>query len=426
MATPLSQRANNIFLSHSSRDKLEFVDGLYQWLTKKAGLRVWYDRNLISGQVASNLEIAIDSSQAAVIVLSEHSAQSRWVELECSRLHEEAARYGGDFRIATVRLDAVDPPGLLKSFKHIDVTDGALTSSAAALLIDSLFGGKGSAAGRPIYLSRGWRAAERAPAERICQALQMSGLRPVCDWTDQPHYDNNRIRDLIQDTGGLAAIAPHRGNGGTSKYIEREVSLARDVGLPVLIFTHRDVIPSAEWSQTNPLVFDDGIERQKSEDVAELFANRIEDFVQSWQKPRHGEHIFLGHSLEETIEDNFLTAQGMLARLTGLPVVVGGLVAGMDAQGEIARLVREASLCIIDISNVTYQNLPAKIDFALNSCIEAGIAIGSEKTLYLTCRGPRRSPPFMFRNRQVWFYDDDLELIGNLRQIAARHRRMVL
>jgi hypothetical protein len=32
----------------------------------------------------------------------------------------------------------------------------------------------------------------------------------------------------------------------------------------------------------------------------------------------------------------------------------------------------------------------------------------------------------MFRNKQIWFYENELELIGNLCQIAAKHRRMVL
>src|SRR5665213_4280579 len=76
MGTPLNQRPNNIFLSHSSRDKLPFVDGLYQWLTRTAGLRVWYDDNLGSGPVSSNLGLAVDSCQAAVVVLSESSVQS--------------------------------------------------------------------------------------------------------------------------------------------------------------------------------------------------------------------------------------------------------------------------------------------------------------------------------------------------------------
>lgn len=62
----------------------------------------------------------------------------------------------------------------------------------------------------------------------------------------------------------------------------------------------------------------------------------------------------------------------------------------------------------------------------VNSCIEGGIALGCDKVLYLTCRGADRTPPFMFCNRQVWFYEDDLDLIAKLRQIAAEHRRMGL
>jgi hypothetical protein len=424
MATQFNLRANNIFLSHSSRDKLDFVDGLYHWLTKQAGLKVWYDRNLVSGMVASNLGEAIDTCKAAVIVLSENSVQSRWVEAEYNLLEEERAR--SDFRVATIRLGEVEPPGFLRSFKHIDVTDGHLTGTAAALLMDSLFGGRDRAAGRSVYVSRGWRAADRGVEERICGALQMSGLRLVCDWTDQPHYDESRVRRIIESTGGLVAILPHRGNGETSKYILREIDAARDIGVPVLVFAHRDIALRPEWSLPDPLVFDPAMHSRADSDVADQYLNRIEEFVQSWRTPVRGEHIFLGHSLEESIDDKFQTARGMLGRITGLPVEVGGLVTGQEAQAEIIHLIREAGLCIIDITNMTYPDLPPKIDFALNSCIEAGIALGSDKTLYLTCRAPRRTPPFMFRNRQIWFYEDDLELIGNLRQIAAQHRRMVL
>ena len=72
--------------------------------------------------------------------------------------------------------------------------------------MDSLFGGKDSADGRSVYLSRGWREAERGSAERIGEALQAHGLRLVCDWTDQPHYDENRVREIMEGTGGFAAI----------------------------------------------------------------------------------------------------------------------------------------------------------------------------------------------------------------------------
>jgi len=426
MSTPLNQRPNNVFLSHSSKDKVTFVDGLYQWLTTQAGLKVWYDDHLGSGPVSKNIGLAIDSCQAAVVVLSEGAVQSYWVETECSALQEEAANWGGDFRIATVRLGPVDPPGLLRSFKHIDVAQGALSAHAAALLMDSLFGGRDGAVGRSVYLSRGWRAAERPAAERICQALQAAGLRLVCDWTDQPTYDVGRVGDIMAGTGGLVAILPHRGEGETSRYIIREVNMAREAGYPTLIFAHRDVVIKPEWSLPNPVLFDDRIAGDTPDHVFTAFGNKIEEFTEQWAKPRGGEHIFLGHSLEESVEGDFQMAREMLGRITGLPVEIGGLVGGGSVQADIVRLIGDASLCVIDITNVAYENLPPKVNFALNSCIEAGIALGSGRTLYLTCREPRRSPPFMFRNKQVWFYKDNLELIGVLRQIAAKHRRMVL
>ena len=425
METPLNQRPNNIFLSHSSRDKLAFVDGLYDWLTKQAGLSVWYDANLGSGPVDAHLDQAIDSSKAAVVVLSENSAQSPWVSSECSRLQEEAARLGGDFRIATVRLDGADAPGLLKSFKHIDVGDG-WSAGAAALLLDTLFAGKESGARNTVYLSRGWHAGERQAASKICAALQTFGLRIVCDWTDHAEYKIERVSDIIEGAGGLVAIVPHRGKGQTSKYFASEVELARRFGIPVLIFAHNEVKLPAEWADLDPIVFDDTLEKESASSIAERFANPIELFAQNWRRPPHGGYIFLGHSLETSISTQFRLARGMLSRVTGLPVEVGGLVSGQEAQPEIVNLIRGADLCVVDLTNSVYPNLPEKIDFALNSSIEAGIALGSGTKLYITCRGRRRSPPFMFRNKQIWYYEDELELIGKLYQIAVRHRRMVL
>lgn len=425
MATPLNRRANDVFLSHSSRDKDDFVDGLHDWLTRKAGLAVWYDRNLPSGPVAEKLGKAIDSCKAAILVLSPSSVRSGWVGAEYSVLAEEQAN--SDFRIVTLRLGNVPtPPGLLRAYKHIEASDGPLTPHAAALLMDSLFGGLDGAASRAVYLSRGWRPAERPTVDKICTALKAAGLGQVCDWTDQPHYDEQRVRRIIEGTGGLVAILPHRGDGGTSRYMIGEIAMARGAGLPVLAFVHRDVVLKPEWSLADAQRFDDGLETRPDLEVDELFNLAIEQFAQAWRTPPRGEHVFLGHSLDRTIDDQFATAKTMLSRITGLPVRVGGLVSGQDVQGEIVRLIREAAFCIIDITNLTHPGLPDKINFALNSCIEAGVALGCEQTLYLTCRGKRRTPPFMFRNKQVWFYEDDLELIGVLRQIAAKHMRMVL
>ena len=62
----------------------------------------------------------------------------------------------------------------------------------------------------------------------------------------------------------------------------------------------------------------------------------------------------------------------------------------------------------------------------LNTCIEGGIAKGADIPLYLLSRGPRRRPPFMFRDQQVWYFSDDIELLGIIHRIVYPYRRRVL
>jgi len=427
MAMQFNQRPNDIFLSHASRDKNVFVDKLYDWLTQHAGYKVWFDRGLASGFVSSGLNEAIDTCRGAIIVLSYNAVSSHWVNAECARIHQEWADCKGDFRIATLRLDPVDAPGLLQSFKHIDVPNGELTPEAASLLIETLNGGRDVALGKPVYLCRGWRESERVAAEKISGRLKGAGLKLVCDWIDKPHYSAPRVRDLMDSTGGLAAILPHRGQGTTSTYILREIEEARALGLPTLVFAHESV--ALKQGTESAIRYDDRIAAVDEGELDVRFGEHIETLAFGWKKPARGEHVFLGHSLEESVKNRFAMLRRMISRLTGLPIETGGEVKGGDeAPPEIVRLIRDAELCIIDITNTTHPGLPEKIDFALNSCIEAGIAMGTGKSrnLAITCAAPRRSPPFMFRNRQVWYYADELELIGRLRQIAMEHRRMVL
>ncbi|MEQ1711104.1 MAG: toll/interleukin-1 receptor domain-containing protein [Hyphomicrobium sp.] len=428
MSTPINQRPNDVFLSHSSRDKDTFVDELFTWLTRRAGYKVWFDRGLASGGISTNLDDAIDTCRGAIVVLSENSTKSQWVKSECDRLHSEWANKKGEFAIATIRIDPVEPPGLLKSYKHIDVLDGKFTAETASLLVETLNGGRDSALGRPAYLSRGWRDSEHAPAEAIANICKGSGLKLVCDFTDQPHYSADRVRDIMDSTGGLVAIVPHRGQGKTSSYILNEIEIARELGLPVILFTHSDVDRASAPALANSLIYDAGIVSLDVHQIDDMYSEPLAAFSTQWRKPKRGEHVFLGHSLEESIGDRFAMLKRMLSRVTGLPVVTGGLVGGEEAPTEIVRLIQDAELCIIDITNKVHPNLPEKIDFALNSCIEAGVALGAgrAKTLYITCGGPRRSPPFMLRTKQIWYYDDGLSLVGALRQIAYMHRRMVL
>lgn len=418
MQTPFNSRPYQVFLSHSSRDKDEFVDKLFEWLSDKAGVKTWYDRAMGSGPVASQLDQAIDRCQAAVIVISKNSVESPWVRSECDRLAEERTRHR-DFRIVTVRLDDAEAPGLLKGSKHIDASGGEWTSDAASMLIDSLFGGGDSSAGQPVYLCRGWKPENATLGAQIANRLRSTGFRPVCDWPDHAKFDEQRVARLVSGCVAVVAILPHRGGGGTSKYILKELEIAQALGRTILALLEPGVKPDAGWGFPSwPL------DPEQNPEWESQVADKFEELSLNAKQPTDGLHIFVGHS--HSVEGKYRKYSRMVSRVAGLPIVVGRMVDGLDVPQEIVRDISRADFCLFDITNREYENLPAKVDFALNSCIEAGIAIGARKTIYLMCSGEERSPPFMFRSAQVRYYREDLDLVAHLYKSSAQHRRLVI
>ena len=108
-------------------------------------------------------------------------------------------------------------------------------------------------------------------------------------------------------------------------------------------------------------------------------------------------------------------AIGMLQSITQVPCLIGDQIRTPPIQKTICERIAQATLVIADISNEK-----------LNTCIEAGIARGAERDLFLVAIEPRKKPPFIFRDMQVWFYSNDLELLGILYRIAYPYRRRVL
>ncbi|HEY3473810.1 MAG TPA: hypothetical protein VGK56_04320, partial [Anaerolineales bacterium] len=70
------------------------------------------------------------------------------------------------------------------------------------------------------------------------------------------------------------------------------------------------------------------------------------------------------------------------------------------------------------VADITQENL--------NTCIEAGIAMGARRRLHLVARGPRQKPPFMFRDQQVWYYNNDVELLGIIHNLVRPYRRRII
>lgn len=416
--TPFNSRPYQVFLSHSARDKNDFVDGLFEWLNDKAGIRTWYDRAMGSGGIASQLDHAIDSSQAAVIVISKNSVDSPWVRAEYDRLAEEKARHR-DFRIVTIRLDNTEAPGLLKGSKHIDAIGGEWTPDAAAMLIDSLFGGGDSSAGQPLYLCRGWKSENASLGVQISNKLRSKGFRPVCDWPDHAKFDEHRVARLVSGCVAVVAILPNRGGGATSKYILKELEIAHALRITTLAFLEPGVKPDRGWNFPYW-----SVDAEYNPEWESQVMDKFEELSLNTMQPIDGLHVFIGHS--HSVEGKYRKFSRMISRVAGLPIVVGRMVDGLDVPQSIVRDISRAEFCLFDITNKEYQNLPAKIDFALNTCIEAGIAIGAKKTLYLMCSGQERSPPFMFRSAQVRYYREDLDLVAHLYKSSAQHRRLVI
>jgi hypothetical protein len=78
----------------------------------------------------------------------------------------------------------------------------------------------------------------------------------------------------------------------------------------------------------------------------------------------------------------------------------------------------------------------------LNTCVEAGIAIGADKArivarkeslkVFLTCQAPPDEKnktvrlPFMFRDDQVTWYANEAELLGHIRRLLQPYRKRIM
>ncbi len=62
----------------------------------------------------------------------------------------------------------------------------------------------------------------------------------------------------------------------------------------------------------------------------------------------------------------------------------------------------------------------------LNTCIEAGVALGAGRRLRLVAHGIPHRAPFMLSDYHVHFYNDDAELLGLIYSFVYPYRRRIL
>jgi hypothetical protein len=406
----IGKRPYHAFLSHAHVDKAQ-ADRLYDFLSRVAGFRVWYDTDDMPPGAAfgSRLYEAIESSRAAIILLSRNSVARGWVEEEYHAAQNQRANHK-DFRVIPLRLDDVQPPGFLSNLTNIEIGTGELDAAAASLILQALYLPPritpDPAAGQHTYFSRGWRAADAAQAEAVAAALCDTGLRLVGDAQDHDKTDPERIGGIMKGCGAFAAALPYRPSvqETTSTHVLDEWRLAVASGLPCLVIPHQDIRLPAEVRELPGLM-------PTTADAVQL-SEYAENLAEEWRTPERAPYIF--YATEFGKRELHRSVIAAVQAATGVPCILGEYVTGSPVQREILNTVSRATMVLANITG----DSP-------NVYLETGAALASRRPVALLRSGPPGRPVFMLRDQQVHDYANDAELVGRAVRVAYPHRRFL-
>ncbi len=137
-----------IFISHSHQDK-EFVLWLVRELNQ-VGIDVWWDaQELVTGDyIKDKIKDGIQASSAFIIILSQNSFKSTWVQYELnSALLFNATK--NNIRIIPIKIDKSEVPFDLNNYLYIDASENRTT---AILAIEKAL----AISNEPTYKFNGW------------------------------------------------------------------------------------------------------------------------------------------------------------------------------------------------------------------------------------------------------------------------------
>jgi hypothetical protein len=417
---PVNKRPFHAFVSHAHADKA-FVDRIDNWLTEVAGLNVWYDgRNFpASALLSTHLGDAINQCRAMIIVLSNRSLNSGWVQEEYNAAIGQRAQFR-DYRVIPVRIEECDVPGFLSTTKWIDIHNGEFSIETGFEILAALYYSNvnvDTVGPKDIYISRTWRLNEAPLADQVCRSLVNRNFRLVGDSQDQAGFDGleevKRVESIISSCGSLVAILPDRGEGKASPYMLREIEIAQRLELPYAIIAEPTIdLPDDMVASAESILRMTAQDMHEHQDDLREMAIRVDD---RWKKPTQPHYIFLATDFDPQYRQRNRAVRSVIQLVTGMACVTGDDIRTGNIRQEIARSIRGAFCVVADISEEN-----------INTCIEAGIAWGARRKYHLLAREPRRDPPFMLGDEQVWYYADEVELLGLVHRIMHPYRRRVL
>jgi len=430
-ALPVAKRQAHAFLSYSHKDK-EIAEKLHYWLNQVAGMNVWYDATAIDGgdSFARKIEQGIASSRCIVRLISAESLKSTWVKREYERAFNHQVTYP-QFRIVAVRVDECEiEDGFMSDALFLDMPKGELTTEFCRQLLAAIYPTDLSlnfGATTDIYVSYGWDETEQEGVREVTRFFDQAGFRLIGDAKDQPNFKGRdqaeRIRAIMESCCGFLAIVPYRTDeeakehGGTSKYIMREIDLAAEVGLPIVIV--KDPRVTLDPKQLQNAV-------QVVEAITPVASNKpyysyIEKAVatlrdRALKEPKQAHYVFYATDINRENEARRNLIREVIQRVTGMPCRFGeGINERNDIYRVIINLIKNAFVMIADLT-----------EMRSNILIESGIAIGADVHIFYVQNGDVHRPPVMLGSPQIHEYQSESELLGRIHRIMLPYRRAVL
>ena len=186
---------SRIFVSYA-RDDLDAARQLAECITH-AGHDVWWDRHIHGGsRFAKEIDEALKNAEAVVVLWSEASVESAWVQ-------DEAAEGRDTGRLVPVAIGSAKPPLGFRQFHTIDlgIWNGDGRPEALDELLDAITQTCGSKAGQDVPAAT--ESTDQRPKVSVCVLpfANMSGE------PEQEYFSDGISEDIITDLSNVSALS---------------------------------------------------------------------------------------------------------------------------------------------------------------------------------------------------------------------------
>ena len=418
MGLPYNKRRFRSFLSAAYADS-KFVGQIESWLSNKAGVSVLYSTGVIPSESsgAADLERALGFCQSMLIVLTRRAVESGWVRFQFEAGLKQRDQAGRAFSIVPIRIEECDLPDFLQHTRWVDMSVNGFDLVSASELLQNLYpadpGFEGSH-GHDIFVTHPWRNRESVLFDMLCDTAGGFGFRLV----GNPAGSNvgmNRARKVIAGCGGMAAVLSDAFDKEVRKQITEEVELALSLNLPCVLAVDGSVrLPRTIINNAFAVLTVSEGDYQNQAGLKQKIHALLSRLQDEWVAPPNPPYIFYGTDLKVEHKHRNHMLRRFIQRIALMPCQVGDEIQHGQVQQEIVHLIMNAYMMVADVSQEN-----------LNTCIEAGIGIGAGVPVHLVSDDVRHKPPFMFRDRQIWHYESDMDLLGIVHRLILPYRRTI-